>query len=92
LKPSLVGGFTVCDEWIELSKERNIKYCLTSALESNIALNAIAQYAYDHAGDFYQGLGTGSLYENNIDSPLEIVGDSIRFNKSLDWNYKPLQS
>lgn len=89
LKPSLVGGFSACDEWIELCKERNIQYWLTSALESNIALNAICQYSYDHAGTFYQGLGTGSLYENNIDSPLEIMGDSIRFNKSLSWNYKP---
>ena len=90
LKPSLVGGFSVCDEWIELCKERNIKYWLTSALESNVALNAISQYAYDHAGEFYQGLGTGSLYENNIDSPLEIVDDTIHFNKALAWNYKPL--
>ena len=91
LKPSLVGGFAACDDWINLCKEREIGFWLTSALESNVALNAIAQYAYPYAGDFYQGLGTGSLYENNIASPLEILGDTITFNKKGSWDYSNLE-
>ena len=92
LKPSLVGGFQSCDEWISLCKQRGINYWMTSALESNVALNAIAQYTYPHANNFYQGLGTGSLYENNIDSPLEINRDAIFYNKEKSWNFKFLES
>lgn len=91
LKPSLVGGFRACDEWIELCKERNMGYWITSALESNVALNAISQYAFLHAGNNYQGLGTGSLYENNIESPLIIERDQMRFDKTKSWDYSFLK-
>jgi len=87
LKPSLVGGFSACDEWISLCEERGMDYWITSALESNVCLNAISQYTYDHKKDNFQGLGTGSLYENNIDSPLEIVGDEMKYNVNSPWNY-----
>lgn len=90
LKPSLVGGFAACDEWIELAKERNMDYWLTSALESNVALNAITQYTYMHQSQKFQGLGTGSLYENNIPSPLEIKGDEIIYNQEKSWDYSLL--
>jgi len=67
-------------------------YWITSALESNVALNAIAQYTFPHAIGRFQGLGTGSLYENNIDSPLEIIGDEIQYNRNKTWDFKLLHS
>ncbi len=81
LKPTLVGGFAMCDEWIELSEQRGIDWWITSALESNIGLNAICQYTYSKIQNrtaMPQGLGTGGLYLNNIDSPLQIQKGTIR--------------
>ncbi len=90
LKPSLVGGFKACDEWISLCKERKIDYWITSALESNVCLNAISQYTYGHKKDHFQGLGTGSLYENNVQSPLKIVGDEMVYDPAQKWDYSIL--
>ena len=72
LKPSLVGGFKASEEWIILAKKMGIDWWATSALESNIGLNAIAQWTASLDTTKYQGLGTGSLYTNNITAPLEI--------------------
>jgi o-succinylbenzoate synthase len=72
LKPSLVGGFKACDEWIDLAEKRNIAWWITSALESNVGLDAIAQYAFSKQSKLYQGLGTGSLFLNNTVSSLYI--------------------
>jgi o-succinylbenzoate synthase len=72
LKPSLIGGFKGSDEWIELAEKLNIRWWITSALESNIGLNAIAQYTFTKNNTLPQGLGTGQLYTNNFDSPLQI--------------------
>jgi o-succinylbenzoate synthase len=72
LKPSLLGGISMCEEWIRLAEERNIGWWITSALEGNIGLNYIAQWTYSLGVSMPQGLGTGSLYTNNIDSPLEV--------------------
>lgn len=72
LKPSLIGGFKGTDEWIELAEEMGINWWITSALESNIGLNAIAQYTFTKNNSMPQGLGTGQLYTNNIPSPLRI--------------------
>lgn len=72
LKPSLVGGFLSSDEWIELAEDKSISWWATSALESNIGLNAIAQWAASKNTGMFQGLGTGQLYTNNIPSDLEI--------------------
>ncbi|QIA07581.1 o-succinylbenzoate synthase [Draconibacterium halophilum] len=80
LKPSLHGGISGCNEWIELANERNVGWWITSYLESNIGLNAIAQWAYTKNSTTYQGLGTGQLFTNNIDSPLEIRGEKLWFN------------
>ncbi len=91
LKPSLVGGFTACDEWISLCNERGMDYWITSALESNVCLNAISQYTFAHKKNNFQGLGTGSLYENNIDSPLQIVDDSMKYDPNINWNYSRLE-
>ena len=78
LKPSFLGPFSVSDEWIRLAEEFGAKWWITSALESNIGLNAIAQYTYIRLNDQYQGLGTGGLYTNNIDGPLYISEGSLR--------------
>lgn len=72
LKPSLVGGISESEDWIRRSEKRNIGWWITSALESNIGLNAIAQWTYTLNSDMPQGLGTGQLYTNNIKSPLQI--------------------
>ncbi len=72
LKPALLGGFTSCSEWIELANDRKIKWWITSALESNIGLEAIAQYTASKNTKNTQGLGTGQLFTNNIPSTLHI--------------------
>lgn len=72
LKPSLHGGISGCQEWIQLAEERNIAWWLTSALESNIGLDAICQFAAEYENHLPQGLGTGSLYTNNIESDLVV--------------------
>lgn len=79
LKPSLHGGLSGCDEWIELAEDRNIGWWITSYLESNIGLNAIAQWAFTKNVTMHQGLGTGQLFTNNIDSPLEIRAEQLWF-------------
>lgn len=81
LKPSLVGGFKSCNEWISICNELSIGYWITSALESNIGLNAIAQYtsSIDTRG-LPQGLGTGGLFSNNFDSPLVVEEGYLRYN------------
>lgn len=80
LKPSLHGGIYGCNEWIELANQRGIGSWITSALESNIGLNAIAHYAakvYGPKVKMPQGLGTGQLFTDNIPMPLEIRGDQL---------------
>lgn len=72
LKPSLIGGFKGSSEWIELAEKQNIKWWITSALESNIGLNAIAQFTSQFNNLLPQGLGTGALYTRNIESSLTI--------------------
>jgi hypothetical protein len=88
LKPSLVGGFTGSLEWINLAGSMDIGWWVTSALESNIGLNAIAQWAATLGNPMPQGLGTGSLYTNNIPSPLRVEGGALHFIPSNDWDLK----
>jgi o-succinylbenzoate synthase len=86
LKPSLHGGMMGCREWIEIAREEGIRSWITSALESNIGLNAIAQFCSSVYGDnitFPQGLGTGMLFTDNIDMPLEIRGNQLWISKSF---------
>lgn len=85
LKPSLLGGFQESQEWIELAEASEIGWWMTSALESNIGLNAIAQYTSYLETPMYQGLGTGSLYLNNIDSPLEVKEAKLYYNPHKQW-------
>jgi o-succinylbenzoate synthase len=86
LKPSLLGGFKECDNWISLAKDKEIKWWATSALEGNVGLNAIAQWVYTKNSKLRQGLGTGMLFKNNVNSPLEISSDSIYLNKYKEWD------
>ena len=86
LKPSLVGGFKGSYEWIEIAEELGIGWWVTSALESNVGLNAIAQWTFTLGNPMPQGLGTGGLYTNNFDCPLEVKNGQLTYNKELDWN------
>jgi o-succinylbenzoate synthase len=79
LKPSLIGGFSGTDEWIDLAEKQNIGWWITSALESNIGLNAIAQYTYTKNSPMPQGLGTGGLFTNNFETPLALEGEDLWF-------------
>jgi L-alanine-DL-glutamate epimerase-like enolase superfamily enzyme len=81
LKPSLIGGFRESEHWIELCEKRNIRWWITSALESNIGLEAIAEWTYTLNNKLPQGLGTGQLYTNNVKSPLQIEGGSLFYRK-----------
>ncbi|MCK5774873.1 MAG: o-succinylbenzoate synthase [Bacteroidales bacterium] len=85
LKPALVGGFKSSEEWIKLANDKGIKWWITSALESNIGLNAIAQWTYSLQTNNYQGLGTGQLFTNNIASPLTIKGEKLFYNPQARW-------
>ncbi len=87
LKPSLVGGFKGSKEWIDIAEKDNIAWWVTSALESNVGLNAISQWTHTLNNKMPQGLGTGGLYTNNFDSPLEINKGSLQYNNSVKWNF-----
>lgn len=83
LKPSLHGGMKGCEEWIQLARERGIGSWITSALESNVGLNAIAHFAAKMYGpnvQMPQGLGTGQLFTDNIPMPIEVRGEKLFYN------------
>tara|TARA_B100000768_G_scaffold167554_1_gene171742 strand:- start:77 stop:1108 length:1032 start_codon:yes stop_codon:yes gene_type:complete len=84
-KPSLLGGFSNTQKWIDLAKKHNIAWWITSALESNVGLNAIAQWTYSKNPFMPQGLGTGSLFLNNIDSPLVIKKGCLWNDNAISW-------
>jgi len=86
LKPSLIGGFKGSQQWIEIAEKLNIKWWITSALESNIGLNAIAQWTYILENKMPQGLGTGGLFTNNIISPLQVKNGTLRYEQKQNWN------
>lgn len=86
IKPSLVGGWAAAEEWIALAKARNIGWWITSALESSIGLNAIAQWTATLDTQGAQGLGTGNVYGNNIPSPLLAARGELRYRPELDWD------
>lgn len=88
LKPSLVGGFTGSQNWIDLAEKQNIGWWITSALESNVGLNAIAQFTYTLQSKLPQGLGTGSLFTNNFESPLQVKNGTLQYQNNNNWNFK----
>ena len=92
LKPSLLGGFKPSEEWIRLAEKYNIGWWITSALEANIGLNAIAQWTATLGSPLPQGLGTGQLYHNNIPSPLEIENAKLYYRKENKWDFNSILS
>ena len=86
LKPSLLGGLQATRSWIELAESMGIQWWVTSALESNIGLNAISQFTADFQNSLPQGLGTGMLYENNVPSPLKVGGGFLRHEEKNLWD------
>ena len=90
LKPSLIGGFKGSDQWISLAENFGAGWWMTSALESNIGLNAISQYTFTKNSKLPQGLGTGSLYTNNINSPLKVESGRIFYSQADNWNLNVL--
>ena len=86
LKPTLLGGHAATRRWIALAEARGIGWWMTSALESNVGLNAVAQLTgeYEVRG-FAQGLGTGQLYHNNVAAPLHVAGGELRYEPAGPW-------
>ena len=87
LKPSFIGGFRGTKEWISLAEKHQIGWWITSALESNIGLNAIAQFTFLQHNLMPQGLGTGALYTNNFDCPLQVSQGQLWYKKDADWDF-----
>lgn len=85
LKPSLHGGLSGSQEWIDVCEAMGIGWWMTSALESNIGLNAIAQFTAQFANPLHQGLGTGKIYEDNIESPLEVKDGKLSLKTGQIW-------
>jgi len=87
LKPSLIGGIKGSNQWINISEELDISWWVTSALESNVGLNAIAQYTYAKQSNLPQGLGTGGLFTNNFTSPLNVKNGTLQYDTKTNWNF-----
>lgn len=90
MKPSLTGGLSGTDCWREAAECRGIGWWITSALESNVGLAAIARYTAALSVAVPQGLGTGALYTNNIPSPLVQTGELLNFDACNVWQYPSL--
>lgn len=90
LKPTLLGGFVATNEWITLAEALGIGWWITSALESNIGLNAICQFASQFKTSLPQGLGTGGLYSNNIPCPLTISNSQVYWDPDKSWDLSRL--
>jgi o-succinylbenzoate synthase len=91
LKPSLIGGLKSAESWIELAKEFNSGWWATSALESNVGLNAIAQWVFTRNSEMPQGLGTGQLYTDNIPSPLFVEKGMLNHRQEANWNFESIK-
>jgi o-succinylbenzoate synthase len=91
LKPTLLGGFDQCADWISLAEKKQIGWWMTSALESNIGLNAIAQFTANYNTELFQGLGTGAIYSNNFSSPLSVQGGKLFYDVREGWSDPDLQ-
>ncbi len=86
IKPSLVGGIQGSEAWIRFAEEQGIGWWVTSALESNVGLNAIAQWTFMLGSDIPQGLGTGSLFANNFQSPLTVQNGCLSYSPNKEWD------
>jgi len=86
LKPSLLGGYSGCEDWMEAAQAAGTGWWVTSALESNIGLNAIAQWTYQQQPAIPQGLGTGALFTNNFSSPLTVGSGCLTYDPGQTWS------
>ena len=86
LKPMLLGGLQGCKEWIDIADKLEIGWWVTSALESNIGLNAICQFVANYRLTMPQGLGTGAIYKDNFPSPLRVHDGAIFYDKDKTWS------
>ncbi|MCC8070675.1 MAG: o-succinylbenzoate synthase [Bacteroidales bacterium] len=91
LKPALCGGIAGAEDWISIAASLGIDWWATSALESNVGLNAIAQWASTKELKRVQGLGTGGLYINNVSSPLVMKGPRLAYDTSQRWEIPQLE-
>lgn len=91
LKPSLCGGFSGAERWIRHAESKGVGWWATSALESNVGLNAIAQWISCRPTTMPQGLGTGGLYVNNVESPILQERDVLRYNPETKWKFPDLE-
>lgn len=91
LKPSLCGGLSGANEWVDLAEEKGIGWWATSALESNVGLQGLAIWLFSRKATVPQGLGTGQLYHNNIPSPLELRGDRLFYNPEKRFEFPQLE-
>ena len=87
LKPALCGGFSGAEEWISLASERGIGWWVTSALESNVGLNAIAQWTAAIGATGPQGLGTGGVFTDNFVTPVTLHGDHLKYDPTVKFDY-----
>jgi o-succinylbenzoate synthase len=92
LKPTLLGGFQQCREWIEIAQRLSIGWWITSALESNLGLTSIAQFTAQYDISLPQGLGTGQLYHNNFLSPLHISNGKLYSDNGAAWDLTHLDA
>lgn len=90
LKPTLLGGIKASEEWISLAEESGIGWWITSALESNIGLNVVSQWVATLKTPNFQGLGTGALFTNNIESPLIVSAGKLFYSAEKKWNLENL--
>lgn len=86
LKPGLLGGIAASSEWVRLASEKKVGWWVTSSLETNIGLNAIAQWTYTMKNPMVQGLSTGNLFRGNIPSPLYLYGERLYYDPDRKWN------
>ncbi|MBT8258497.1 MAG: o-succinylbenzoate synthase [Bacteroidia bacterium] len=87
LKPSLIGGFRSTLEWISTAENQGVGWWITSALESNVGLNAISQWTFLRDSNMHQGLGTGGLFTNNFESPLVVKNGTLRYQPKIEWEF-----
>ncbi len=90
LKPSLLGGLNECSDWVKKAEKLGIGWWATSFLESNLGLNAIAQWTSTFNLTLPQGLGTGQIYENNIEGPLRLDGENLSHQVSFSWDLEEI--
>lgn len=90
LKPTLLGGLAATEEWIDCAERHGIGWWITSALESNVGLNALAQWTFRRGTRMVSGLGTGGLFQNNIPSPLRLRGPRLFYDPGAAWDYSAL--